>query len=56
MENKKLDSVYVSKIANGFIVTASYEYEGKDRTRWHDEKTYCENLDQVKEKLEEIYK
>ena len=56
MENYKIQSVCVSKIENGYLVSKSYYHTVKDKEQWDEDKYYCEDLDQVKVKLEEIYK
>ena len=58
MDNFKLESTYVSKIENGFLLTMSgYTMkEGSDRENYVDKKTYCSTLDEITSKLKEIYK
>jgi hypothetical protein len=57
MGNKKLDYISVTVIENGFMVKVTYDIEGVELHKTWEEKTYyCETLDQVKDKLEEILK
>ena len=55
-QDYRIQSVTVSKIDNGYLVSKSYYHTVKDKEQWDEDRYYCEDLDQVKVKLEEIYK
>ena len=55
-DNFKLGDVYVSKIENGFLLTMSGYIEKEDgKETWKDYKTFCDTIEEVKNKLEEIF-
>jgi len=58
MEEKdyKIDSIYISRIENGFIFEANGSTITNGIEKWDTKKVYCETVDQVKEELEKIYK
>ena len=56
MENFKIQSVTVSKIENGYLVSKSYYHDVVGKQEWDEDRYYCVDLNQVTEKFEEIYK
>ena len=57
MDEFRLESVSVDKIINGFILSQSgYRVNEAGKDEWKDVKVFCSTIDEITEKLREIYK
>lgn len=52
LEGYILDSIAISKIENGYIVNISFDSkDDSEKYTWKEEKTYCETMEDVYNKI-----